>query len=282
VTGDEWRVTSEGAIGIPGVEPYFRSADGRQVLYHGDCQELLPKLPSASIDLVLVDPPYKRMKGNVAGVRRDATRKTPHYSTLGDVWEGGLEWLSEAWRCASSGMIVFCSHHFICDVPILVGADPMALLTWCKPNTLPPLRNVPFWSTEFLWAFKRGTGMSWRELKTYLIANQATSGVAATERVVDGNHKAVHPTQKPLALIDQLLVVKPETVLDPCSGTGTTMVACARKAMACVGMEIEERYCEVAAKRLEQQTLPFHALADDNGHSPLDTRHPTLDLEEAA
>lgn len=68
-----------------------------------------------------------------------------------------------------------------------------------------------------------------------------------------------HPTQKPLAVMMWCLNQFPNahTILDPFMGSGTTLVAAKQLGRRCVGIEIEEKYAEIAAKRLEQEMLPF-------------------------
>jgi DNA modification methylase len=76
-----------------------------------------------------------------------------------------------------------------------------------------------------------------------------------------GNH---HPTVKPLALMRWLVrLVTPDggTVLDPFCGSGSTLIAALREGRAAVGIELNERYCEIAAKRLQQEVLPLEATA---------------------
>jgi DNA modification methylase len=69
-----------------------------------------------------------------------------------------------------------------------------------------------------------------------------------------------HPTQKPEEVmvwcINQL-PKRPKTILDPFMGSGTTLVSAKRLGYSAIGIEIEERYCEIAAKRLEQEVLPL-------------------------
>ncbi len=68
----------------------------------------------------------------------------------------------------------------------------------------------------------------------------------------------VHPTQKPIEVMVFVLLHAPlGIVLDPFMGSGTTLVAAKRVGRGAVGVELEERYCEIAAKRLSQETLPL-------------------------
>jgi site-specific DNA-methyltransferase (adenine-specific) len=76
---------------------------------------------------------------------------------------------------------------------------------------------------------------------------------------------AFHPTQKPLPLMCRLIgriTSADEVVCDPCMGSGSTIVAAASLGRHAIGIEIEERYCEIAAKRLEQEVLPLEQAGD--------------------
>jgi site-specific DNA-methyltransferase (adenine-specific) len=86
-------------------------------------------------------------------------------------------------------------------------------------------------------------------------SRQISHSISATNHEREG-----HPTQKPEAVMRWALLQAPEsvkTVLDPFMGSGTTLVACKRLGRVCVGIEREERYCEIAARRLQQEALPL-------------------------
>ena len=67
-----------------------------------------------------------------------------------------------------------------------------------------------------------------------------------------------HPTEKPVELISEIVgVIRADVIADPFMGIGTTLVAAKNANRKAIGIEIEERYCEIAAKRLAQEVLPL-------------------------
>lgn len=73
------------------------------------------------------------------------------------------------------------------------------------------------------------------------------------------SYDKMHPTQKPLELMDWCirLAGDPKSILDPFVGSGTTLESAKRLGKQAVGIEASEKYCEIAAKRLSQDVLPL-------------------------
>jgi len=238
------------------MKPYYEH--GGITIYHGDCREVMPGL--GKVDLVLTDPPYQNIVGGVAYSNAGVTSVRVPTVTVGQEWDSSMGWLSPAWILATKGCLIFCSQFDLAEVAsALPRSNRAAVITWHKSNAPWPSRNVPRFSTEFVCAFrKKESGLDWKALRTTLIdVPGLQSGCMATERIVDAVGKAEHPTQKPVAVVRWLLSIGGETVLDPFMGSGTTLRAAKDMGRKAIGIEIEERYCEIAAKRLAQGVLPF-------------------------
>ncbi len=213
--------------------PYY-DQDGITI-YLGDCKKILPWL--GSVDLLLTDPPY----GIDAHKPRGNTGKNKHILQR-DYGEQG-EWDKEPpprWFLDSA--------QDVATTAILRGGNYYGLpasscwLVWDKDNG----ENL-YADCELAWTNmpKAVRKFKWK-WHGFLQENNG-----------DKKEHRVHPTQKPLALMRWCLSLVPEaqTVLDPFMGSGTTLVAARLEGRKAIGIEISERYCESAVKRLAQKTL---------------------------
>jgi DNA modification methylase len=207
--------------------PYY-DHDGITI-YHGDCREILPHLPK--VDLVLTDPPYGIDYGRAGGF----------CATHGwGKWREKVEWDKERPERKVFELILNAA-----DIQIIWGGNYFA-------DYLPPSMGWLAWDkgqTNFSLA---DFEMAW------------TSRQKAARRIVYGRGKAVldgkvHPTQKPVSVMEWCiqLAEKAQTILDPFMGSGTTLVAAKQLHRKAIGIEIEEKYCEIAVKRLGQGVLPI-------------------------
>jgi hypothetical protein len=156
-------------------------------------------------------------------------------------------------------MMIFCSFHTIDEVKRAVPGKAIALLTWYKRNSPPAVCNVPRFTTEFIWCFQKDPGLRWRKINSTLLdVPMISAGCVSTgERLTEESGKATHPCQKPIDLMASLMRIEPTSVLDPFMGTGTTLIAAKGIGVPSIGIEIEEKYCEISAKRLSQEVFDF-------------------------
>ncbi len=187
----------------------------------GDCLEVMPTL--GRFDAVVTDPPYgigRLMVGGTWAV-------TSGYHAMQE-WDRVAPQEAVALAVASADeAIVWGGNHF--TLP-----HSRRWLVWNKIGSAPKMADA-----EMAW-----TSM---DAPTRLISMHAGNGAT-------GKEARVHPTQKPLALMEWCLGFLPDarTILDPFMGSGTTLVACANLGRKGIGIEIDEGYFEIAVRRVEE------------------------------
>ena len=209
-------------------EPYYSTENG--VLYHGDCLEILPHLEP--VDLVLTDPPYGIRVGGAKGILGGSNIVKPkEYGFCGWDLNRPPKECFDLMFLASKNQIIFGGNYFIdCLKPT------KCFIVWDKDNT------GNFADCELAWT---SFDSAVRKFKW------KWNGIF--KELPEERH---HPTQKPFGLFVQILEKYSEqqhTVLDPFLGSGTTAVACERLNRKWIGIELEEKYCEISAKRIEAE-----------------------------
>ena len=222
----------EHAVAAVGPEPYYEHAG--VTIYHGDCREVLPLLCG---DVVLTDPPY-----NTQAI--GANRKQ---------YVGGpFSMSAETYR-------TFCADWFGAALTITerVAFTPGIRHVW----DYPPAKWIAAWHKPGAVAYSGLGGFNiWEPILLYgKSPSRLTSDVyTLTPRNFTTGPEREHPCPKPMPLwlwLVQGLSARGETILDPFMGSGTTLVAAKHLGRKAIGVEIEERYCEIAAKRLEQEVM---------------------------
>jgi DNA modification methylase len=209
------------------VKPYYEHAG--ITIYHGDCREVLPSLEP--VDLLLTDPPY--------GIGRDGSRESTGshggrkaYEFLG--WDAEIP-SRETFRAmfaASREQIVWGGNYFTAY-----------------------LRPTMGW---FVWDKGQRIDQSDGEL-AYTSFDKALR-IFTLNRMAIAQDGAEHPAQKPEELMKWCMLQAGDEfqfILDPFMGSGTTLRAAKDLGRKAIGIEIEEKYCEIAAKRLSQEVLQF-------------------------
>lgn len=229
--------------------PYYEDSRGI-VIYHGDAREILPALPKNSVDLIVTDPPY--------GMKWQG-RTTKFAVLTGD--DGGLD--VPAAIGAALPMLRKQRHVYVFgrfDLSALPIAAPVELI-WDKCHiglgdlTLPwGLAHEPIMFGVYVPSLQNrldgGGALSARLRRGSVIRVQRYSSQQVNR----------HPTEKPVELIRILIESSSqmgETVLDPFVGSGTTLVAALLEGRRAIGIEIDEKYAEVAAERVRRTQVPM-------------------------
>lgn len=243
--------------------------DDYVTLYHGDCLEVMNSLPGLRVDMVLADPPYGTTrnkwdsildlqlmwagydlltKPNAAIV---LTSQTPFDKVLGasNLDELRYEWIWE--KTTATGHLNAKRMPMKAHENILVFYKSLPTYNPQKTSGHKPVNSYTKHQED---------GTNYGRTKV------GVSGGGSTDRYprsvltfpTDKQKAALHPTQKPVALMEYLIKTYSnpgEIILDNCAGSGSTLVAAAKQGRKAVGIERDERYCEIIAKRCAQGAL---------------------------
>lgn len=241
-------------------QPYY--SDEWVTLYHGDTLDVLRELPTDEIAALVTDPPYssgnlpESMKQKAAPRLRgwtwqDKVMETDQLSTLGFIWMMRALLVEARLRLIDGGSVcIFIDWR---NWGNLVGAVESAGFR---------VNNMVVWDKQSI-----GMGNGFRnqhELVLYgsvgapRVVSHSIPNVLGVKREAND----LHQSPKPVSLMCSLLEVVSapgDVVLDPFAGSASTLVAAKQLGRKAIGIEIEERYCEIAAKRLAQDVLDFGA-----------------------
>ncbi len=211
--------------------PYYER-DG-VTLYCGDCADILPQLTA---DVVITDPPYNA--GKNYGTTTNDRQSWPDWCAW---WRERLNLLLEA----APDVLAFMSQTAYREWVEHGTYAPDWTLIWHKPLSMAicALPFMPHWEPIAYWgASRKHHGKFW-------------GSDVLTHNVMPNQYG--HPTEKPLPLMRDLVGRFSGTILDPFAGSGTTLVAAKALGLRAIGIEINPDYCDIAVRRLAQQTLPL-------------------------
>jgi site-specific DNA-methyltransferase (adenine-specific) len=204
---------------------------GDATLYLGDCLEILPTL--GKVNVVVTDPPYgMNFQSNYYKGERGKPNASGHDRLAGD---DNPALLSAALAIdATHSKYIFCRWDNLRDLP----QCPRSLIAWVKPNwSMGDLNHEHGRQYEVI-AFYPCENHSWPDKRPSDVVRHGRSG---NER---------HPTEKPVSLMQEVVSWTRGRVVDPFMGSGTTGVACANLGRKFIGIEIEERYFDIACERI--------------------------------
>ena len=232
----------------PVIKPYY--SDKWVTIFHGDCREILPQL-DVKVDLVLTDPPYGT-KSKRTGI---LTENRLQYKDNGVTKE-----TFEILASASRAIVILSDWHNTHNYAIAIEDCGQAKwgeiiweYTWISGyksktkfkipyihNTIQLFGNIE-WQNQRLSSIWKGSGL-W------------------SPKTLRGTKTFGHPDEKPVGLFTELLkcLFSSKTILDPFTGSGSILVAAKKLNRYSIGIEIEEKYCEIAAKRCSQSVMELN------------------------
>ena len=231
------------------MKPYYER-DGVQI-FHGESLSVLSAIPAESVDTVLTDPPYF-LPASHYSVRSGTSRSIGDLSILEHFAKDVFREMARV-LLPTGFLYSFCDGQsypifYFAAYPHVARLRP---LIWDKAVSI--------------------NGYAWRhQHELILFAEKKDApriptgdGDVIRTRAVPIRER-MHLAEKPVDLLKKLTAkTTPEqgTVLDPFAGSGATLEAARSLGRRAIGIEIEERYCEIAAKRLEQMVLPLEAVS---------------------
>ena len=235
--------------------PYYD--DGTVTIYHGDCLDVLADLEVA-VDAVVTDPPYASGSRTEAGKSSSgamlrAGRFSDRPIELDQMTTTGFVWLMRAVAAR-------------CRVLLPEGGSFLSFIDWRQwPNLVGALETCNYRVQGMVVWDKGSMGLGNGFRAQHELICHASKGVPTVHDRGSGNvlrhprqEPIDHPSPKPEALIAKLIEVVTgdgQLVLDPFMGAGTTLRAAKDRGRRAIGIEFEERYCEVAARRMGQEVF---------------------------
>jgi len=257
------------------VKPFFQ--DDAIQIFHGDCFDILPDL--AGIGAVVTDPPYSsggQFRGDRAKttVQKYVQTEMAQYRNdfAGDnrdqrsflIW--AQLWLNMARRACTPGAVILAFTDWR-QLPTMTDAIQVAGWVW---------RNLATWWKPGI-RMQRGRFSSSAEYLVYGSNGEILESENSPQNVFScaNDRDRQHVAQKPTDVMRWALQVVPKgaVILDPFCGSGSTLRAAKDLGFRAIGIEVDERYCEIAAKRLSQQVLPF-AYEEEDPVRPSDVSDP--------
>jgi|SRR5208282_6191251 len=222
------------------MKPYYEHAG--ITIYHGDCRDAMAAMPHDSVQVLLTDIPYN------CSQESNGLRALDY-----GIWDHGFdleEYMPSLYRVLAGSIYIWCHETQLS--PLIVSFREHDLidrpLAWVKRNPTIINGDKVYLPGLELCAFGK--------MRSTPFYEHCHRGVWEDSPDVD----RWHPCQKPLSIIASQIKassLEGELILDPFMGSGTTLRAAKDLGRRAIGIEIEEKYCEIAAKRLSQEVLEF-------------------------
>ncbi len=226
-------------------------------LYLGDSYELISEIPTASIDLILTDPPYNLSRYSTGNIRLSWRKDINNDVADWDKVEfKPSDWVSEFKRILkpTGNIFAFCSYNLIGKWHEAFDPefDTFQFFVWHKTNPVPKVLRAGFLNSCELIVCMWNKGHTWnfssqREMHNFIEAPICMG----SERV----RNPFHPTQKPVRVLEHIIKIaskEGDVVFDPFMGVGSTGVAALNLGRKFIGIEIDENYFRAAERRIRE------------------------------
>ncbi len=233
----------------------------KYILIKDDCFSVLKDIPSQSVDLILTDPPYNIAKYSTGNIKFDWRADRNNDLAEWDLVELKPDLLAKEFKRILSpkgNIFIFCSYNILGEYhkafdPIF---DTFQFMVWHKTNPVPNFRKSSFLNSCELIAACWNKGHTWNFTTQNDMHNFIETGICmGNERIKDEEGKAIHPTQKPVSILDKIIKIasnEGDVVLDCFNGVGSTGEAALKLKRRYIGIEIEERYVDITKNRLNK------------------------------
>lgn len=240
------------------MEPYY-DCEGRIVVYHGNMLEVLPEL-GLRFRHCITDPPYGVQRNNNFDTMGRTGCTFGEWDEKDDVISKLPKWIECMCKYTDENMVIFNDWHNMGLISTELnknGFEDKDMVLWKKKNPMPrntdrrfvPCLEYALWSVRnnVKWTFNKEMGLPYE--------------IPVIECNIEKKDESnTHTTSKPLQLMSKLVALftnKDDLILDPFGGSGTIAVSCAKLERRIVLIEKDEKYCDVIAKRVEEETRQY-------------------------
>jgi len=249
------------------MKPYYDDGNGI-IIYNGDCREILESL--SPVGIVITSPPYN-MRTRIRNGKYTEREKSDHFSKKYKHFHDALS-VDDYYEFHHSVLkkLLELSPLVFWNIQIVTGSKEAVfrimgefckeirdVIVWDKGNAEPAMRDKCInRQTELILALESGATAGRAFNKAWFKRGEMSDLWRIKRGKNRKDHKAIFPLDLPLKILSEWADHK-DTALDPFMGSGTTLVAAKQLGRKCIGIEMEEKYCEIAVNRLKQEYFDF-------------------------
>ena len=278
-------------ISAVGVAPFYTNKDGNSTLFHADCVNIMDSIPPESIDMIFADPPYFLSNGGMSchAGKRVCVNKGDWDKSKGieETHKFNLEWLKRCQNILTKDGTIWVSGtmHVIYSLGFAMqqlGFKILNDIAWFKINPPPNLscRYFTHATETVLWVAKNKDSKHYFNYPLMRKMNnnkQMQSLWSITAPKVEEKIYGKHPTQKPLALLERIILASTkdhDIVLDPFTGSSSTGVAAYRLGRNFIGIDSNKDYLNLSVKRLNFEQRTKRDVKEEIKHMEKDIERP--------